>query len=82
VDQRHRIRHLPNAFARLGQPTTVLGGGAFLVATGRLAHEETTGSKLWLNELVNLNPGASSSALRIAIESSNGTWPASDMRPR
>jgi DNA polymerase-3 subunit alpha len=37
----------PNAFARLGQPTALLRVGVFLIATGNLAHEETTGSKLW-----------------------------------
>ena len=35
----------PNAYARLGQPTALLREGAFLVAYGKLAHEETTGSK-------------------------------------
>jgi exonuclease VII large subunit len=72
----------PNAYARLGQVSAPLREGMFVVATGKLAHEETTGTKLWINGLVNLSPGASSSALRISIESSNGAWPASDMRPR
>jgi hypothetical protein len=42
------MRHLPNAYARLGQASAPLREGAFLVATGKLAHEETTGCKLWI----------------------------------
>ena len=38
----------PNAYQRLGQPA-VLREGAFLVARGRLAHEEATGTNVWVD---------------------------------
>ena len=59
----------PNAFARLGQPTSLLREGAFLVTTGKLAHEETTGSKLWINRVTTVGGvGARQEALRAALE--------------
>jgi len=59
----------PNAFARLGQPTTMFREGAFLVATGKLAHEETTGSKLWIDRITTVGgAGARQEALRAALE--------------
>jgi DNA polymerase-3 subunit alpha len=59
----------PNAFARLGQPMTILREGAFLVATGKLSHEETTGTKLWINNVTMLGgSGARQEALRAALE--------------
>jgi DNA polymerase-3 subunit alpha len=59
----------PNAFERLGQPTALLREGAFLVATGKLAHEETTGSKLWIDRITTVGGGgARQAALRAAIE--------------
>ena len=59
----------PNAFARLGEPTALLREGAFLVASGKLAHEETTGTKLWINSVTRLGgSGARQEALRAALE--------------
>jgi len=49
----------PNAYQRLGQPTLLLREGAFLVARGRLAHEETTGSKVWIDQLVPISGAGS-----------------------
>jgi DNA polymerase-3 subunit alpha len=72
----------PRAFAQLGQPASILREGAFLVATGKVAHEETTGSKFWVDRIVNLHRGAWGAALKISIESSNGASPATDIRAR
>jgi DNA polymerase-3 subunit alpha len=59
----------PNAFARLGHPTALLREGGFLVATGKLAHEETTGSKLWIDRVTTVGgTGARQEALRAALE--------------
>ncbi|MBV9600975.1 MAG: exodeoxyribonuclease VII large subunit [Chloroflexi bacterium] len=59
----------PNAYARLGQTTAPLREGAFVVANGKLAHEETTGSKLWLNTVTTVGgSGARQEALRAALE--------------
>jgi DNA polymerase III alpha subunit len=59
----------PNAFSRLGQPTALLREGAFLVANGKLAHEETTGTKLWINSVTTVGgSGARQEALRAALE--------------
>jgi DNA polymerase-3 subunit alpha len=59
----------PNTYARLGQASAPLREGMFLVASGKLAHEETTGSKLWINDVTALgNSGARQEALRAAIE--------------
>jgi hypothetical protein len=59
----------PNALARVGQPTSLLREGAFMVANGRLAHEETTGTKLWINSLTQVGgSGARQEALRAALE--------------
>src|SRR4029079_15066877 len=59
----------PNAYARLGQPTAMLREGAFLVAYGKLAHEETTGSKLWIDKATSVGgAGARQDALRAALE--------------
>jgi len=47
----------------------VLREGAFLVATGKLAHEETTGSKLWIDRVTTVGGvGARQEALRAALE--------------
>jgi hypothetical protein len=54
--------------------------GAFLVARGRLSQEEATGSKLFVDEIVNLYPGAWRSALVISIEEHVDKWPATDTR--
>jgi hypothetical protein len=59
----------PNACERLGQShygESPLREGAFLVPRGRLAQEEATGSKLFVDEIVNLHPGAWASALVIS----------------
>jgi hypothetical protein len=41
----------------------------FVVASGKLAHEETTGSKLWLNDVTRVGgTGARQEALRAALE--------------
>ena len=43
--------------------------GAFLVARGRLAHEETTGSKVWIDQLVPIwGAGSHMRALATAVE--------------
>jgi hypothetical protein len=54
--------------------------GAFLVARGRLSQEDATGSKLFVDEIDNLYPGAWPSALVISIEESTDWSPASDTR--
>lgn len=59
----------PNAYQRLGQPSLLLREGAFLVARGRLAHEETTGSKVWIDQLVPISgAGSHMRALATAVE--------------
>ena len=59
----------PNAYQRLGQPTLLLREGAFLVARGRLAHEETTGSKVWIDQLVPISgAGSHMRVLATAVE--------------
>jgi len=56
------------ATARVNGPS-VLREGAFLVAHGRLAREEATGIKAFLDELVPLGGrGAHLSALAVAIQ--------------
>jgi DNA polymerase-3 subunit alpha len=63
----------PNAYARLAESTagdaeSPLREGAFLVARGRLSHEEATGSKLFVDEVEILGGRASQlSALAVAI---------------
>ena len=58
----------PAAYQKLNGPS-VLREGAFLVARGRLAREEATGMKAFLDELVPLGGrGAHLSALAVAIE--------------
>ena len=60
----------PKAYEQLG-PSTALREGAFLVARGNLAHEEATGSKLFINEIVPLGGrGTRLSALAVAVEQS------------
>src|SRR6266852_8835144 len=47
----------PNAYERLGQTgqaQSSLREGAFLVARGRVAQQEATGSKLFIDDIVNL----------------------------
>ena len=59
----------PNAYARLGQASAPLREGMFVVANGKLAHEETTGSKLWINDVTRIGgQGARQEALRAALE--------------
>jgi DNA polymerase-3 subunit alpha len=59
----------PRAFAQLGQPASMLREGAFLVATGKVAHEETTGSKFWVDKILPVGgSGTHLSALRTALE--------------
>jgi hypothetical protein len=58
----------PTAYQRLGQPT-LLREGAFLVAKGPVAHEETTGTKVWIDQLVTVSSvGAHMRALATAVE--------------
>jgi DNA polymerase-3 subunit alpha len=58
----------PRAYEQLG-PSTALREGAFLVARGNLAHEEATGSKLFISEIVPLDgSGTRLSALAVAVE--------------
>ena len=58
----------PNAYERLGQPA-LLREGAFLVARGRLAHEEATGTKVWIEQIVPVSgSGAHLRALATAVE--------------
>jgi DNA polymerase III alpha subunit len=58
----------PNAYQRLGQPA-LLREGAFLVARGRLVHEETTGTKVWIEQIVPVSgSGAHLRALATAVE--------------
>ena len=67
----------PDAYRRLGQPAQ-LREGAFLVARGRLAHEEATGTKVWIDSIVPLGGnGAHLSALQAAVEHQRtGLWAA------
>jgi DNA polymerase III alpha subunit len=59
----------PNAYQRLGQPTVLLREGAFLVARGRVAHEESTGTKVWIEQIVPVSgTGAHMRALATAVE--------------
>jgi hypothetical protein len=65
---------LPNANSalrpnqRLGQPT-LLREAAFLVAKGCVAHEETTGTKVWIDQIVTVSStGAHMRALATAVE--------------
>jgi hypothetical protein len=56
-------------YQRLGQPTLLLREGAFLVARGRLAHQETTGSKVWIDQLVPISgAGSHMRVLATAVE--------------
>jgi DNA polymerase III subunit alpha len=58
----------PNAYARLGQPA-VLREGAFLVARGRLAHEEASGTNVWIDSIIALSGiGAHLRALATAVD--------------
>jgi DNA polymerase III alpha subunit len=58
----------PSAYQRLGQPA-VLREGAFLVARGRLAHEEATGTNVWVDSIVALSgAGAHLRALATAVD--------------
>ena len=58
----------PNAYQRLGQPA-VLREGAFLVARGRLAHEEATGTNVWVDTIIALSGvGAHLRALATAVD--------------
>jgi len=58
----------PTGYQRLGQPT-LLREGAFLVAKGRVAHEETTGTKVWIDQIVPVSSGgAQMRAVATAVE--------------
>ena len=61
----------PSAYQRLGQPTLLFREGAFLVARGRLAHEETTGTKVWIEHVVILGKNSQLEALRILAHASS-----------
>jgi hypothetical protein len=67
-----RRRCFPNAYQRIGesnQGESPLREGAFLVARGRVAQEEATGSKLVVDNVVLLGGKASQlSALTVAIQ--------------
>jgi hypothetical protein len=54
--------------------------GAFVVARGRVAQQEATGSKLFIDDIVNLYPGAWASALVISIHESSDASSATDRR--
>jgi DNA polymerase-3 subunit alpha len=72
----------PQAFARIADAPggdSPLREGAFLVARGRLNQEEATGSKLFIDEIVRLHPGAWRSALLVALEESADVWEATDL---
>jgi DNA polymerase-3 subunit alpha len=72
----------PQAFARLAEAPRgdfPLREGAFLVARGRLNQEEATGTKLFIDELVRVHPGAWRSALVVAIEESADVSSDSDL---
>jgi DNA polymerase-3 subunit alpha len=59
----------PASYQRLADPTTVLREGAYLVANGKLVHEETSGSKVWIDRVTPIGgAGTHLSALRAAIE--------------
>jgi len=73
----------PNAYERLAetsQAQSSLREGAFVVARGRVAQQEATGSKLFIDDIVNLYPGAWPSALVISIQESSDASSATDMR--
>jgi DNA polymerase III subunit alpha len=58
----------PSAYQRLGQPA-VLREGAFLVARGRIAHEEASGTNVWVDTIVALSGvGAHLRALATAVD--------------
>jgi DNA polymerase III alpha subunit len=71
----------PQAFARISDAPgdSPLREGAFLVARGRLNQEEATGSKLFIDEIVRLHPGAWRSALLVALEESADVSEATDL---
>jgi DNA polymerase-3 subunit alpha len=65
----------PSAYQRLGQPS-LLREGAFLVARGRVAHEEATGTKVWLDQIVPVSSaGAHLRALATAVEQQRAGLP-------
>jgi DNA polymerase III alpha subunit len=64
----------PNAYQRLGQPTVLLREGAFLVARGRLAHEESTGTKVWIEHVVILGKNSQFEALKILTHANGGRF--------
>ena len=70
----------PNAYARLGQASAPLREGMFVVASGKLAHEETTGSKLWINDVNRCRRfwGAAGSLARRARVPASGSGVMSD----
>jgi DNA polymerase III alpha subunit len=72
----------PQAFARIADAPggdCPLREGTFLVARGRLNQEEATGSKLFIDEIVRLHPGAWRSALLVALEESADVSEATDL---
>jgi hypothetical protein len=40
---------------RLGQSTVLLREGTFLIPCGRFAHEESTGTKVWIDQIVSVS---------------------------
>jgi DNA polymerase III alpha subunit len=62
----------PMAYARNGI-ANALREGAFLIARGRLAQEEATGTKLFIDEITpTAGSGARLSALSVAVEERRG----------
>jgi len=65
----------PSTYQKLNGPT-VLREGAFLVGQGRLAREEATGHKIFLDNIVPLGGrGAHLSALAVAVDQRHGDVP-------
>ena len=65
----------PSTYQKLNGPT-VLREGAFLVGQGRLAREEATGHKIFLDNIVPLGGrGAHLSALAVAVEQRHNDAP-------
>jgi DNA polymerase-3 subunit alpha len=60
----------PNAYQRLRQPTVLLREGAFLVARGRVAHEESTGTKVWIEQIVIHGKNSQLEAVKILTHAS------------
>jgi hypothetical protein len=65
----HRVRHLPQRLRAPGSADIAAPRSAFVVATWKLAHDETTGSKLWIDRVTTVGGvGARQEALHAALE--------------